>query len=356
VQSYNADVIGLLNINQDMLQAQSAGVEIELDYGAEVYRRGGDSRTGRLIEAGTIVQEARQKLLQFGVEAVPKWDGTIGDGFELATEPIPFDALVNVANAYGELLTIGKASAACGLHVHISRRAFGTNRAFMSWVWLWSRHVPVLILSGRTESRLLQWADPRKTYPVYEHERLAAVPDDPPSMLKDPEHHSSVCLRRARTAELRVFAAPRSRAIAQERLELTVATVQYCVACARTRTDVSWANFFEWLHDSEYKHALAYVRRRLRTKAARRMPYNTAFTVTFDTAYYLSFFAKYDAECIRAIRGYEGAAILATRREEREWYTSYNSNDEDSDDEDSDESGGDVYSAESDRDEHDDFL
>ncbi len=132
------------------------GVELEIDGGGESDRK-----------AERILAQANGN----GRETMyAKHDGSISDGFELVTHPLsytyhmntmPWDAVLREARRLGYS---SHQAGTCGLHIHISRDAFGLTQAkqepciarilyFVERFW-----AELLKFSRRTPSQLAQWA------------------------------------------------------------------------------------------------------------------------------------------------------------------------------------------------------
>ena len=289
VSAHDRDVLEALNIDSYEIVADSVGIEIELDYSRTIVtetarhialapattsndesladRYGSDflARHFRSQGVSSTFVAAQNTLTKHGVNALAKWDGTVGNGFEYATAPMPFADVEKVATAYADLLALGaRATCRCGLHVHVNRLAFGTNKALAAWVWLWSApYESVLVISGRARARFDRWSHPYSTYHLFSNHDVMHNPDGPPTRYNPSEHYSSVCLRKRSTAELRVFAAPTTALIARGRIQLTIASVVYVRTIADI-SNVSWQNFMCWLAENHatYPAARAYIMRR----------------------------------------------------------------------------------------------
>ena len=131
------------------------GVELEID-GA------GEDRE----HAETLLRIANAN----GERMYIKHDGSLDDGLELVTHPLslvehrqrfPWDALCKKAAALGYL---SHRATTCGLHIHVSRRAFGeTERqqdaAIARVLYFFEKHWEELLkFSRRTQRQLERWA------------------------------------------------------------------------------------------------------------------------------------------------------------------------------------------------------
>lgn len=132
------------------------GVELELDEGGE------DSCNARSLLETANCEEDYLYI---------KHDGSLNDGLELVTHPmsldyqihrLPWGALCQKAVSQGYL---SHRSGTCGLHVHISRAAFGSTEraqdaAIARVLYFFEKHWEELLkFSRRTRSQLERWAD-----------------------------------------------------------------------------------------------------------------------------------------------------------------------------------------------------
>ena len=131
------------------------GVELEVDEAGE------DSENARaLLE----LANQRQPLLYI------KHDGSLDEGFELVTHPMSLDAQLHTMPWQAickEAVAIGYRShraGTCGLHVHVSRTAFGTSEreqdaAIARVLYFFEKHWEELLkFSRRTRQQLERWA------------------------------------------------------------------------------------------------------------------------------------------------------------------------------------------------------
>ena len=131
------------------------GVELEIDNGGEV--RG---------NARSLLEVANRDAEYFYI----KHDGSLDDGMELVTYPlsleyhlrkVPWEALCGQARALGYL---SHRANTCGLHVHVSRKAFGTteraqDEAIARVLYFFEKHWEELLkFSRRTPRQLERWA------------------------------------------------------------------------------------------------------------------------------------------------------------------------------------------------------
>ncbi len=131
------------------------GVELEVDLGGEI-----NKNAKRLLE---VANNGEERLYI-------KHDGSLSDGFELVSHPMsldyhlhemPWKALLQLAKEMGYR---SHQTSTCGLHVHVSREAFGEtyaeqDRAVARVLYFVERHWEELLkFSRRTPRQLERWA------------------------------------------------------------------------------------------------------------------------------------------------------------------------------------------------------
>ena len=179
------------------------GAEIEVDQGGE------DSMASRVITA--IMNEDIADEYTYSMH-----DGSIGDGFEIATQPstllfhmeeVNYQDAFRVASALGYR---AHDTSSCGLHVHMSRRFFGSSRAtqnikaaFMALI-LERNWSDVVKFSRRNYHHLEEWAD-KKNLTDYVYDTDTA--DDIASKFLDSYEDKYVALntQHRNSFELRIF-------------------------------------------------------------------------------------------------------------------------------------------------------
>ena len=131
------------------------GVELEVDLGGE-----SNQNAKKLLE---IANNGEEQLYI-------KHDGSLNDGFELVSHPMSLDYHLHEM-PWRELLQLAKEmgyrshqTSTCGLHVHVSREAFGEtyteqDRAVARVLYFMERHWEELLkFSRRTPRQLERWA------------------------------------------------------------------------------------------------------------------------------------------------------------------------------------------------------
>lgn len=132
------------------------GVELELDEGGEISSK-----------AASVLEIAQQN----GADTLYcKHDGSLNDGFELVTHPMtleyhqqkmPWRAILQECVEQGYL---SHQARTCGLHIHVSRRAFGTTEkqqdaCIARILYFVEKHWEELLkFSRRTQRQLDRWA------------------------------------------------------------------------------------------------------------------------------------------------------------------------------------------------------
>ena len=132
------------------------GVELELDEGGKISSN-----------AASILETAQQN----GADTLYcKHDGSLNDGFELVTHPMtleyhqqkmPWRAILQECVEQGYL---SHQARTCGLHIHVSRRAFGTTEeqqdtCIARILYFFEKHWEELLkFSRRTQRQLERWA------------------------------------------------------------------------------------------------------------------------------------------------------------------------------------------------------
>ena len=172
------------------------GVELEIDEAGE------DSDNARRLLA--IANQGQPRLYC-------KHDGSLDDGFELVTHPMslsyhrtemPWEALLREAVRMGYL---SHQSGTCGLHIHVSREAFGDTYAHQEAaiarvLYFFEKHWEELLkFSRRTPAQLNRWAA-RYGYQEQPKDILEHAKDD-----RHASRYTCVNLTNADTIEFRIF-------------------------------------------------------------------------------------------------------------------------------------------------------
>jgi hypothetical protein len=157
------------------------GVELEVDTGYRNYDYDGDGdedededeSNGREYSSSTqnVIAHKILKTLSPNGSAYTMWDGSLNNGFEIATHPATLKSHLkdfNYKGAFKELVSLGynsHSAGTCGLHIHLSRSYFGKTRReqminggklayFIEKYWY-----DFVEFSRRTETQLERWAN-----------------------------------------------------------------------------------------------------------------------------------------------------------------------------------------------------
>lgn len=218
------------------------GVELEIDCG------GKDCHSARRIL--NIANAAAEHLYI-------KSDGSLDDGMELVTHPMtldyhrkqmPWEAVLSEARALGYL---SHKAQTCGLHIHISREAFGETRIqqectiarmlyFVEKFW-----TELLRFSRRTESQINRWAA---------RYGMKLSPQEVLDCAKD--HHmgryAAVNLTNWRTIEIRIFRGTLKWNTLLATLQMVHAICNVAVFMSDDELQaLSWHGFLDRIHDPE---------------------------------------------------------------------------------------------------------
>lgn len=157
-----------------------------------------------------------------------KYDGSISHGCEIVSYPITFEYLKKNKNIILDIAKLGKggeiysnADENCGLHIHLSKAAFGNYHLWKFMRFIYSSHNRTFIyrISGRNENSMNRWA--KVTGSNYIKARAKNF-----SQL-DMDRHAAVNLLRRETVELRIFVGTLDPVILWGRIEFTHALYEY---------------------------------------------------------------------------------------------------------------------------------
>lgn len=219
------------------------GVELEIDGGGE-----SGSNAKALLEIANAEAE----------NLYCKHDGSLACGFELVTHPMslayhetvmPWAGLLLAADSMG--YTSHDADT-CGLHIHISRAAFGGSEAeqdaaIARLLWFFEKNWrELLVFSRRTEEQLEQWA---QRYGLTEH---------PSELLESAkgrgERYAAVNLVNTSTVELRIFRGTLKLKTLIAALQLADSLIDLvCGTSDRSIKSLSWQSFAHSIEKSELK-------------------------------------------------------------------------------------------------------
>ena len=213
------------------------------------------------IDEGGTVNSNAQKLLDIANASAEnlyiKTDGSLDDGLELVTHPMtleyhlnemPWEQVLCKAQRMGYL---SHAAGTCGLHVHISRLAFGCTYEqqeaaiarllyFVEKFW-----AELLRFSRRTQSQMNRWA---ARYGI----RL--TPSEQMSHAKNScaGRYTAVNLTNSDTIEIRMFRGTLKLNTLKATLQMVNHLVEVAVSLSDYQVqDMSWFDFLDEIKESE---------------------------------------------------------------------------------------------------------
>jgi hypothetical protein len=172
------------------------GVELEVDTREDYYddENDEDSSTdaGYSSKDHNVIAQKVVKTLSPKNAAYVMWDGSLQNGFEIATHPATLKSHLdkdtfNYETAFNELSKFSYRSheaGTCGLHVHINRSFFGATKRTQNFnagkmAYLLEKHWSDFIkFSRRDENQLSRWARGGKLY--QEYQPIATAIDNAP--------------------------------------------------------------------------------------------------------------------------------------------------------------------------------
>ena len=184
-----------------------------------------------------------------------KTDGSLDDGLELVTHPMTLEYHLNempwatVLRKAQELDYLSHAAGTCGLHVHISRLAFGCTYEqqeaaiarllyFVEKFW-----AELLRFSRRTQSQMNRWA---ARYGI----RL--TPSEQMNHAKNScaGRYTAVNLTNADTVEIRMFRGTLKLNTLKATLQMVNHLVEVAVSMSDSKVqDMSWFDFLDTVHE-----------------------------------------------------------------------------------------------------------
>lgn len=143
-----------------------------------------------------------------------KHDGSLNDGFEIVSHPMTYNYIQKIKSNFKNMLEKAREldytshdSGTCGLHIHISRDAFGMTEQDQDYnitkiLYLFEKHWNKMVkFSRRTESQLNEWA---KSY-LTEDEKENIIPNELLNKAKNAGRYFAVNLENEHTIEFRLF-------------------------------------------------------------------------------------------------------------------------------------------------------
>lgn len=191
---------------------------------------------------------ARTAVDHLGGMGCLKEDGSIGDGFEIVTQPMTWEyaresfpwRMFNALESDG-----ADAAASCGIHVHVSRDGFDSPAHIYKWLQLIYRNQDQVQTLARRESD--QWA-------AFTEDHKADAKHHAKGS-KDAERYRAVNVTNDDTFEVRVFASSLDACQIQAALAFVAAGVEYTRHLSVPQIVTGgwdWAAFYAWIaqHDT----------------------------------------------------------------------------------------------------------
>ena len=230
------------------------GVELEIDEGGE------DRHNAR-----SLLETANREREYFYI----KHDGSLNDGMELVTHPlslehqlhhVPWNDLCKEAVSLGYL---SHRASTCGLHVHVSRTAFGAtekmqDEAIARVLYFFEKHWEELLkFSRRTPRQLERWA---ARYGYKEH------PKELLDFAKKGCHggrYTCVNLQNDSTVEFRMFRGTLRATTILATLELLdrICDLAVCLDDEELKA-VPWTSFVTGISEERYPELVQYLKER----------------------------------------------------------------------------------------------
>ena len=230
------------------------GVELEIDEGGE------DKDNAR-----SLLEVANRERDYFYI----KHDGSLNDGMELVTHPlsleyqlhhVPWNDLCRKAVSLGYL---SHRASTCGLHVHVSRTAFGAeekmqDEAIARVLYFFEKHWEELLkFSRRTPRQLERWA---ARYGYKEH------PKEILDFAKKGYHggrYTCVNLQNDSTVEFRMFRGTLRASTILATLELLdrICDLAVCLDDEELKA-VPWTSFVTGISEERYPELVQYLKER----------------------------------------------------------------------------------------------
>jgi len=227
------------------------GVEIEIDKGGE-YEENAEALLNIANRSGDMVY--------------CKHDGSIDEGFEIVSHPMTLDYHINEMNwldVFNKAIQLGYRShqtQTCGLHIHCSRSAFGSNyeeqeEVIARIVFFVEKHWNELVkYSRRTEASINRWAS---KYGIAENTKLTYDKAKKGTYGR----YAAVNLQNYNTVEFRLFRGTL-------RYNTFIATLQLVDQICKTAINLSdkeleglsWSEFVLHINKSEKPELIEYLK------------------------------------------------------------------------------------------------
>lgn len=229
-------------------------MELEIDNGGEFDRK-----------AREILSVANREAEYLYI----KHDGSLDDGLELVTHPMSLDAHLHEMpwqEVLGTALYLGyfsHRSGTCGLHVHVSRSAFGEtayeqDAAIARILYFFEKHWEELLkFSRRTQTQLDRWAH---------RYGLKEQPMDILDHAKGDDHagrYTCVNLQNQDTIEFRIFRGTLKYNTLIATLQLLDRICDVAISCSdKEMKSLAWTTFVSGITEQDTPELVQYLKER----------------------------------------------------------------------------------------------
>ena len=208
--------------------------------------------------SNTNIREASlfaRNALQIPEIAQLKNDGSIGGGFEIVTQPSTYEKYRENAVLWETIETLRKRygarswdSGTCGLHIHISRKAFGSGKHTHRFIEFIYRNSDMMMKFGGRKSSYARfndvWGFDEFDKPIFTLAGKVDRNDD----LRGGEKYTAVNTLKRDTLELRFMRGTMNTNGVKAGLGLAHALVQYTRNLNDSESDwYNWEGFVEWV-------------------------------------------------------------------------------------------------------------
>jgi len=191
-----------------------------------------------------------------------KNDGSIGGGFEIVTQPHTYEAYRDNLTLWNTIETLRKEyrarswdSGTCGLHIHVSRKAFGSGKHTHRFIEFIYRNSDMMMKFGGRKSTYARfndvWGFDEFDKPIF---TLEGKSDRSSSEIRGGEKYTAVNTLKRDTLELRFMRGTMNTEGVKAGLGLAHALVQY----TRELND-SEADWYNWQGFVDYVNGIPYI-------------------------------------------------------------------------------------------------
>ena len=231
-------------------------------------------------------QEAAKYILDnFGTLIYNKEDGSLSNGFELVSHPATYEYLCSIKDKFKKVFAgltkmdfKSHDTTTCGLHIHLGRRGFESERKINNFVFLFEKfYNEVLTFSRRTEYKMNRWAS---RYGIY-------ADSDSTASFSEKLGHASlgkyriVNLMHSKTIEVRAFRGTLN-------VDTYFASIQFMLVMKHLANTVdnvvngvSWQSIVKFAKLQGYTELVSYLNKRGLLDGSAKRSTNT--TLVMDT-------------------------------------------------------------------------